>query len=116
MLGDRLAERLALLRVPDRLLERALRDAERARGHVDAADLDRGHVLHEPLTFFPAEQVRRREPVIVERDLGRLDALVAELLDVLPDDHAARFLGAGLLLDDEHRHALVRRVGVGGLR
>ena len=46
-LGDRLAERLALLGVRQRLVVRPLRDADRAGGDVDPAPLQRGqHLLH----------------------------------------------------------------------
>src|SRR4029077_1543666 len=101
VLGDRLPEGLPFLRVFDRFLERTLRDAQRARSHIDASDLDRGHVLDEALTLFAPEEVRCRNVMVVERDLSRLNALVAELLDVLSDDDAPGLLGTGLLLDDE---------------
>jgi hypothetical protein len=47
VVGDALAERLPLLRVPDGELERAQRDPAAARGHVDPADLDAVHHLVE---------------------------------------------------------------------
>src|SRR5215217_5390971 len=49
VLGDRLAERLALLAVAQAELQRALGDADAARGDVDAADLERVHHLAEAL-------------------------------------------------------------------
>ena len=56
VLGDRLAERLALLAVAQRQLERALGDADAAGGDVDPAELERVHHLPEAL----ADAVRRR--------------------------------------------------------
>src|SRR4051794_30887885 len=49
VLGDRLAEGLALLRVAQRQLERALGDPDAASSHVHAADLERVHHLPEAL-------------------------------------------------------------------
>ena len=45
---DRLAERLAFLRVADRGVERGARHAARAGRDVDAADLERGEDVAEP--------------------------------------------------------------------
>ena len=120
MLGDRLAERLALLRVAQRELERALGDADAAGGDVDAADLERVHHLREALVearLLAAEDVLGRAAVAVEDQLGRLDALVAHLLDLRRDVEARVLAGvladARLLLGDEAGHAAVARVGVG---
>src|SRR4051794_35218137 len=49
MLGDRLAEGLALLAVAQGELEGALGDADAAGGDIDATDLERVHHLHEAL-------------------------------------------------------------------
>ena len=57
VLGDRLAERLALLRVPHGELERADTDAARPGRHVDPADLDAVHHLEEALARRLAEDV-----------------------------------------------------------
>ena len=82
VVADLLAERLALLRVAERVVERRLRDPGAARGDVDAADLDPAHEVLEPLADagLAAEHARRRRAEAVEDELGRLDALVAELL------------------------------------
>src|SRR3954447_11057305 len=120
VLGDRLAERLALLGVLDRQLEGALGQADAAGGDVDAADLERVHHLREALVeaaVLAAEDRVRRRLVAVEDQLGRLDALVAHLLDLGRDveagERAGVLLDARLLLADEARHALVALLGVG---
>src|ERR1700710_128444 len=84
VLGDRLAEGFALLAVFERQLERPLGDADAARGDVDAADLERVHHLRETLAdaLGAAEHAVGRAFVAVVDELGRLDALVAHLLDL----------------------------------
>src|SRR3954447_9244088 len=83
--GDRLAEGLSFLAVAEGELERALTDADAAGGDVDAADLERVHHLDEALAearLLAAEDALGRAPVAVVDELGRLDALVAHLLDL----------------------------------
>ena len=82
MMSDLLAERLPLLRVAERIVEGCLGEADAAGGHVDAADLDPAHeVLETPAdAFLASEHARRGSPEAVEHELGRLDTLVAELL------------------------------------
>ncbi len=60
VLGDRLAERLALLGVLDGQLERPDRDPARPRGDVDPADLDAVHHLREPGAALAAEDLLAR--------------------------------------------------------
>src|SRR3954465_1760268 len=82
--GDRLAEGLPFLAVAEGELERPLADADAAGGDVDAADLERVHHLHEALAetgLLAAEDALGRALVAVVDELGRLDALVAHLLD-----------------------------------
>src|SRR6185312_14697252 len=81
VLRDRLAERLALLGVADRLLERPCGDPDGARGDVHAAELDAAHEVGEAcvLAGFAAENAGSRDTQTVERQLDGLDALVAEL-------------------------------------
>src|SRR4051794_34648657 len=82
--GDRLAEGLAFLAVAERELEGALADADAAGGDVHAADLERVHHLDEALAdpgLLTAEDALGRALVAVVDELGRLDALVAHLLD-----------------------------------
>src|SRR5215211_5719858 len=119
VLGDRLAERLALLRVAQAQLERALRDADAAGGDVDPADLERVHHLGEALAeagVLAAEDHPGGALVAVEDQLCRLDALVAHLLDLGRHVEARVVAGvlrrARLLLADEAGHALVGRIGV----
>ena len=68
-------------------------------------------------SVLAAEDAVRGSPVAVEDELGRLDALVAHLLDLGRDVEALVRAGvltdAGLLLADEAGHALVPGLGVG---
>src|SRR5215210_3774141 len=114
VLGDRLAEGLALLRVAQGQLERALGDPDAAGRDVDPAHLERVHHLDEALVealLLAAEDHVRRALVAVEDELGGLDALVAHLLDLGRDDEAGELAGvlrdARLLLAHEAGHALV---------
>src|SRR6185503_6761253 len=110
VLADRLAEGLALLRVPQRLGERRLRDADAACRDVDAPELEPAGRLLEAAAFL-ADEVTRGDAVVLEDELGRVDALVAELLEL------AACLESRPLLAEEHRHAAVPGLGVGvGLR
>src|SRR5258708_1624060 len=72
VLGDRLAEGLALLAVAEGQLQRSLRDSDAASGDVDPAELERVHHLPEalvqPLGFAPEDAVGR-SPVAVEHEL-----------------------------------------------
>src|SRR3954447_15687973 len=118
--GDRLAEGLPFLAVAEGELERPLADADAAGGDVDAADLERVHHLHEALAeagLLAAEDALGRAAVAVVDQLGRLDALVAHLLDLRRHVQALEValagFGPGLLLGDEAGHPLVRRVGLG---
>src|SRR6187551_766557 len=89
VLGDRLAEGLALLAVAEGQLQRPLGDADTARGDVYPADLERVHHLHETLSdasLLTTQYPLGRAAVAVVDQLGRLDALVAHLLD-LGRDH-----------------------------
>jgi hypothetical protein len=73
VLGDRLAERLPLLRVAQRQLERAAGDADAAGGNVDAADLERVHHLREALAkagLLATEDAVRRAAVAGVDELG----------------------------------------------
>src|SRR5829696_594768 len=73
VLRDRLAERLALLRVAQRQLEGALGDANSAGRHVDPADLERVHHLREALSepvLLPAEDAFGTAAVAVVDELG----------------------------------------------
>src|SRR5690606_9078091 len=75
---DRLAELLALLRVPDRGVERRLRHAYRARRGLDASVLVGGHELVKALALLEAEQVLRGYLVVVERHVVRVHPLVSD--------------------------------------
>ena len=93
VLGDRLAEGLALLRVLQRQLERALREPDAAGRDVDAAQVEGVHHLHEALVqalLLAAEDVLGGAAVAVEDELRRLDALVAHLLDLRRDVEAGQ--------------------------
>src|SRR5207253_2584257 len=68
VVADRLAERLALLRVAKRVVESGAGEARAARGDVDAADLDAAHEVLEPLpdSGLAPEHARRRNSEAVE--------------------------------------------------
>ena len=83
--ADRLAERVTLARVLQRLVVRALRVADRAGRDVDAAGLERAEHLLQALALDAADQVLDRDAHVDERDLAGLGALVAELREVLAD-------------------------------
>ena len=83
LLGDRLAERLALLGVADRPASNAhVATPRRAGRHVHAAELDRRDELLEALpdALLASEHRVGGDAEAVEHQLGRLHALVAELL------------------------------------
>src|SRR5436190_15000755 len=68
VLGDRLAEGLALLAVAQRQLQGTLGDADAAGGDVDPANLERVHHLHEALAdprLLAAEHAPGRAAVAV---------------------------------------------------
>src|SRR5438874_2319447 len=120
VLSDWLAERLALLRVAQGELERPLRDAYAAGGHVDTPHLEGVHHLREApvqAVLLSAEHVLGGAAVAVEDELGGLDALVAELLDLGRDVQAgvrARVLARpGLFLGDKAGEAPVPGLGLG---
>ena len=99
MLRDRLAHRLARLRIVERVVGRSLRDAERLRGDAGAGAVEDAHRDLEPLAFRP-EQVRGRDATVVERELARRRPRDAHLR--LEARHLeARRVG----LDDERRDA-----------
>jgi hypothetical protein len=85
MLGDRLAHRLAQLGILRGEPQRAFRHADAARGDVDAAEFQAAGRLEKALAFDPADQVRRRNAIVLEDELGAVDALVAELVELLAD-------------------------------
>src|SRR5215217_7165860 len=114
VLSDRLSEGLALLRVTQGELERALGDAHSARGHVHAADLERVHHLGEALAetvLLAAQDALGRADEVVVDELRGLHALVAHLLDLGRHRQPVVLVRAGFLLGDEARHAAVRRIG-----
>ncbi len=82
MLADRLAEGGALLRVANRVLERRLPDADRARRDVDPADFERAHHLLEALALPAADQIAGRHLELLEQHLAGVDSLVAEFLEL----------------------------------
>src|SRR5207342_3862536 len=113
VLRDRLAERLALLRVADRLLEGPHRDPDGTCGDVAAAELDPAHEVLEALADpgLAAERGVRRRAEPVERHLDRLDALVPELLQLCGDRQPRLLRRARLLLEHKRRQAAVPGLG-----
>jgi hypothetical protein len=99
--GDRRAELLALLGVGDRLVEAALRAAQRAGADVEPAAVEAHHRDAEAFALA-ADAVGDRHPDLVEIDLGGRLRMPAELLllraeadalHVLLDDQAVMPLG-----------------------
>src|SRR4029077_19949538 len=93
VLPDRLAERLPLLRVARRVLQRGLGHAERPGRDLDPAYLQAAHHLPEPLALEPAQQRAGRDPVVGEAELAALYALVAELRQVAGHGEAGAWFG-----------------------
>src|SRR3546814_7211002 len=77
MLGDRLAEGLALLGVADRILHRRPGDADAARRDVDPPQLQPAERVAQAEALLAADQVGGRDAVVVEDQFGGIDALVA---------------------------------------
>lgn len=110
VLRDRLAESVTLLGIGDTQLERTLCDTATTCRHVDAADLDSVHHLVKPSASGAAKYPIGRNAKSVHDELGRVDALVAHLVDLPGNGEAGADLSeAGLLLDQEGRHRLVGR-------
>ena len=76
------------LGVRERRVEGGPGDADGAGGDVDAADLEHAEDLRRPRPGL-ADQVGGRDAVVGVGHLDRLDALVAELADVLAHRDAA---------------------------
>src|SRR3954465_11711308 len=109
VLDDRLAHRLAALRVLERVVGRALSEAEALRADAGPRAVEDPHRDPEALALL-AEQVVGADAAVVEEDLAGRRALDPHLrLD--PADLEARRVG----LDDEGRDARVAglRVGLG---
>src|SRR6516165_4793419 len=85
MLADRLAERLAHLRIRNRLPERRIRDADPSRRHVDSPQLKTVQDLVQPAPFNAADQSICGYLVVVEAELAGIDALITEFLELAVD-------------------------------
>src|ERR1700687_3291956 len=109
--GDGSPERVTIPRVSDGFIETRLGDADGAACDVYPTELERRQRLLQSLAFFAAEHVLHRNQAVVQEDLRRLRALVAELAEIFADGEAGRSL-----LDHQHGHSLVsrlrRRVGL----
>src|SRR4051794_11373076 len=107
VLDDRLAHRLAALRVLERVVGRALSEAEALRADAGPRAVEDPHRDAEALALL-AEQVGGRDAAVVEEDLAGGRALDPHLrLD--PADLEARRVG----LDHEGRDARVAGLGIG---
>src|SRR6476469_5160000 len=114
VVDDLLAEGLALLGVGDAELESPSRDTTSAGSDVDTADLDAVHHLVEALARLASEDLRVGRAVPVEDELGRVDALVAHLVDLAGHRDALGGLAEALgLVAEEGGHVLVDRVRAG---
>ena len=107
MLGDRLAHRLARLRVLERVVGRALRDPERLRGDARARAVEDPHRDLEALALL-AEQVRGGDAAVVEGELAGGRAGDAHLRLQASDGEARR-----IRLDEERGDPRMPAVGVG---
>src|SRR5580704_15131798 len=107
MFADRLAERLALLRVGEGVFERRPRDADAASRDVDPLALEPRHDLPEAFAFHAADQVLGRDEEILERQLAVFHTAVAERVDLADDAKSGP-----PLLDDKGGNSLMRWVGV----
>ena len=88
-------------------LQRAFRDADAARGDVDAAELEPAGGLVEALALDAADQMIGGHAIVLEDELGGVDRLVAELLQLAADREALH------LRRDEKAHALVAGLAFG---
>ena len=75
-----------------------------ARGDVDPAELESGQNLLQAAAFAFADEVRARHHALVEYQLARIDALVAELFELAAHPEALA------LLDKQQAHAAVARL------
>src|SRR5215211_2283097 len=114
--ADRLAELTALLGVGGGVLQSAASETDRARRGVGAGALQPGRDVVEGAAFL-ADQGRAGQAAIVEGELPRLPAEVADLRDGRALD--ARRQRAARLLDQERRQADMLALGIwriGGAR
>ena len=127
MLPDRHTERLTLLRVHERVVERGAGDAGGPRRDLDPPDLQATHHLAEARTLVPAQEGLGRRGVAVEEHLAALDTLVPELGQRPTDgvaitrfhqedaDPPVRGLGVRVRLAEQRAHARALGVGDPGL-
>jgi hypothetical protein len=98
-------------------VERGLRDADGARGGLDAGAFEGLHELLEALTFLSAQQVLALHLEVVEIDRVFLHAAIAEHLDLAAGNAGVLpglFVRARRLLGEEHgQAAVIGRVGHG---
>src|SRR4029453_9300712 len=99
--ADRLAERLSLLAVIDRVLHRALHLVKRAERGGQSLALEIDHRVIKPPVQF-AQQVTARDAAIVEEQFGGVRREVAYLLELLADAEAL-----GLGREEDHRNSFV---------
>ena len=98
--ADRLAERLALLRVAQRRFVGPLREPDRQRGDANPPGIQDLHRVDEALSLL-AKQLIGGNAAVVEEHLAGVARAHAELVFLLPGRHARR-----AVLDDERRDAL----------
>ena len=110
VLRDRLAERVALLRILDRLFERGPRDAQPPRRDVDPLASRPVITCLKPWPSSPPIRFAGRHGEILEVQFAGFDRLVAHLVDVAADGQARR-----AFFDDERADAPVRRARRGSV-
>src|SRR5690606_30495007 len=90
---DRLSERLPLLRIPNRIVECGHGDADAAGRDIDAAEFETPERVTEAEALLTADQILGRNRIVLEDQLGGVDALVAELLELAADGEPRALLG-----------------------
>src|SRR2546423_13582361 len=105
-LADRLTELLAVAGIANRVIQRALREADHLRADADAPFVQR---LDGDLVAFAdfTQHVRARDAALLEQQLAGAARADAQLVLFLADGEAGR-----AALDQKRRHAAVARVRV----
>ena len=105
MFGNRLAHRMARLRIFGGVAQAAFGQPHPARGDIDTPQFQPAGGLEKALPFDPADQLIGRNAIILHHQLCAVDRLVAQLVELLAGAETVALVG------DEQAHALVARIG-----